>query len=160
VRASHLLHRHPHPRWCGTAADPRDPQVGDLDLPATAELDMLVRDLARTVEAHAGPLTVSDGTGEVVEVLGTWGDAMGPEAVTTYLTDRFPGRALASERAALERSQPARRPVDASIGVAQCQRKASGASSGEAPGRRGLTRCRGSGRPGRAGTSARDGGSG
>ena len=75
---------------------------GDFDLLATAELDMLVRGLARTVGAQAGLLALSDGTGEVVEVLGTWGDVMGLEGFPTSLTDRFLGRAFTSERAVLE----------------------------------------------------------
>jgi hypothetical protein len=75
---------------------------GDFDLLATAELDMLVRGLARTVGAQAGLLALSDGTGEVVEVLGTWGDVIDLEGFPTSLTDRFLGRAFASERAVLE----------------------------------------------------------
>jgi diguanylate cyclase (GGDEF)-like protein len=73
-----------------------------LDLLATAELDMLVRGMARTVRAQAGLLAVSDGSGEVIEVLGTWGDVMSLEGFPTSLTDWFLGRAFASERAVLE----------------------------------------------------------
>jgi diguanylate cyclase (GGDEF)-like protein len=69
---------------------------------ATAEFDMLVRGLARTVGAQAGLLAVSDTTGGVVEVLGAWGDVMDLEGLPASLTDRLLGRAFASERAVLE----------------------------------------------------------
>ena len=69
---------------------------------ATAELDLVVRGLARTVGAQAGLLAVSDRTGQLVEVLGTWGDVIALEGLPASLTDRFLGRAFASERAVLE----------------------------------------------------------
>jgi diguanylate cyclase (GGDEF)-like protein len=78
----------------------------NLGLLGTTELDVIVRGLARTVGAQAGLLAVSDEAGEVVEVLGTWGDVMGLENLPATLTDGFVGRALASERAVLE-------PIDA-----------------------------------------------
>lgn len=78
------------------------------DLLATAELDILARGAARTVGVQAGLVAVSDGPGEVVDVLATWGDAMGIETFPGSLTDRFLGRAFGSERAVLEPSHPTR----------------------------------------------------
>jgi diguanylate cyclase (GGDEF)-like protein len=101
LRSPQIVRRHRHD---GASEQPLTGGVGgsgDFDLLATTELDMLVRGLARTVGAQAGLLALSDGTGEV-EVLSTWGDVMGLEGFPTSLTDRFLGRAFASERAVLE----------------------------------------------------------
>jgi hypothetical protein len=59
-----------------------------------------------TVGAHAGLLPASDGAGQVVEVLDTWGDVLGLDGVSPSLTDRFRGRAFASGRAALGPPDP------------------------------------------------------
>jgi hypothetical protein len=56
---------------------------------------------AETVGVHAGLLPASDGAGDVIEVLDTWGDVRDLEGVVPFLTDRFRGRAFVSERAAL-----------------------------------------------------------
>ncbi len=102
LRAPQIVRRH---RDNGGAPQPPSGWIaspGHHELLATAELDLVVRGLARTVGAQAGVLAVSDRTGQVVEVLGTWGDVMGLEGLPASLTDRFLGRAFASERAVLE----------------------------------------------------------
>jgi len=73
-----------------------------LDALGTGELDLIVRGLMRRVGAQAGLLAVSDETGEVVEVLGTWGSVLGLSDLPASLIDGFVGRAFAFERAALE----------------------------------------------------------
>jgi hypothetical protein len=72
---------------------------------ATGELDMLACGPSRIVGAQAGLVGVSDGMGEVHEVLATWSNAMGLKSCPTSLTDRFLGRAFAPERAVLEPSR-------------------------------------------------------
>jgi diguanylate cyclase (GGDEF)-like protein len=73
-----------------------------LEALGNTELHLVLRGLTLNVGAQAGVLALSDQEGDVVEVLGTWGGALGLDDLPITLTGPFLARALMLEQAAIE----------------------------------------------------------
>lgn len=82
----------------------------DTDVDTRAWLELIVRDLARALDAELALLAVADGTPESVEVLAAWGTLASQDGLPpSTLADGFVGRALQLTRAAVEPIDPSDR---------------------------------------------------